>query len=204
MTEREEMWLVRACAVASAVAALCLVVLAYLPRPPFSYSHDAIIGGAQQLSVEQTAQYLAYLRANLTFDGIYLLGYGVVIAERRRLAGAAIVAIGVASGALDLLENEIRWAVVTGLEADAASVGVGTLWRVVSGMSIWAIYVAAAVTSVALLERGRTGRLMGALGLLSAPAASLLYWRGFFFSFLWLILWHAASAVYLWRKRSQG
>jgi hypothetical protein len=103
------------------------------------------------------------------------------------------------SGGLDLLENEIRWAVVGSLETGAAGRTVGTVWSVVAGLSFWAIYAAAVITSVALLDLGRLARWVAALGLLCVPAAFLLYWRGFFFSFLWLIAWHAASAVLLWR-----
>jgi len=70
-------------------------------------------------------------------------------------------------------------------------------------MSFWAIYVAAIVTAWAVVGRGRAGRMLAAVGFASAPAALLLYWWGFFPSFCWLIVWHLASAFYLWHASNE-
>lgn len=197
----------RIAAVASAGAAVCLIVLAFLPRPPFAYSHGRIVAGSQVLTSEQAEQYTAYLRANLSFDAVYLLGhvltwlgYAALVARRQRVVAGALAAVGLASGGLDLLENEVRWAVAGSLgTASAAGPAVGLVWETVVGMSFWAIYVAALATSAAIFSMGRLGRLTAAVGFLCVPAAAVVYARGFFFSFLWLIAWHAVSAAFLWR-----
>ncbi len=199
----------RVCSAASAVAAACLVVLAFLPRPPFPYDHGRIISGAQVLSPGQVGPYTDYLEANLAFDGVYLLGhlltwvgYAAVLRGQRRpagaVAGAVVAAVGLLSGGLDLLENSVRWVVVGGLEDGFAGPAVGAAWGVVVEMSFWATYVAAVVAGAAVLGRGRWGLLAGSVGLLCVPAALALYPTGFFYSFLWLIAWQATSAAFLW------
>jgi hypothetical protein len=80
----------------------------------------------------------------------------------------------------------------------AAGPGVGTVWGVAVELSFWAIYVATVLTSADLVGRGTAGRLVGALGFVGVAAALVLYWRGFFASFVWLIVWHLASGAYLW------
>ncbi len=211
MTREPDALFFRVCGTASLLAAACLVVLAFLPRPPFAYSHEDIVWGAQQLTSEQLPEYLRYLKANLSFDGIYLLGhvmtwigFGSLIAERRPTLGSAITWVGIASCGLDLLENSMRWVVVGHLQDGAAGPAVGFVWSSAVEMSFWAIYVATLLTSADLVGRGKPGLLVGSVGFLCVPAALVLYWRGFFASFVWLILWHTVSAGYLWSGAAQS
>ena len=200
--------LTRAAALASAVAAAALVVLAFLPRPSPPISHFEVLSGKRVLQPAELAEYLAYLRSNLAGDSLYLLGHigtwwGYAARLRRSAPGIAalLAGLGLLSGGLDFVENEIRWALLSTLrEGLPIPAGWGTVWELVVGLSFWAIFIPALLTAATLWSRHPADRTMACLASVCAVTAPWTYYGGFFPSFIWLITWHAASAIYLWKR----
>ena len=197
---------VRASAVAAIVACLSLIALATIPRPPFAANQLAILSGRQPLNPEELSGYLTYLRRNLTIDGVYRLGhigmwlgFGVLVARRGKAGGRLIIVLGVISGALDLLENEIRWAIAGSLRGISFPESLALMWQVTVGMSFWAMLVTTLVTSMQLWSSDRRDRIISVIGLGMLPGVCLIYFSGYLITFLWMIVWHGAAGVYLWQ-----
>lgn len=198
-----------ACAIWAAIAAIALVVLAFIPRPAFEFEHFDVLSGRQALSDVATADYLRYLRANLTVDSFYILGfimtwigYGRLIAHRSRLMGVAVAASGVIAGSLDFLENEFRWGMAElvrrGIPVSSAW---PAAWSVILGLSFWAVFFPLALTVIGTWDDGKFGRWVSVLGILGLLTAVNLRYSGFFWAFIWLMLWQLASAAFLWVRR---
>ena len=193
-----------AAAIASLVACLALIALALIPRPPFNFGHSAIFSGRQLLNETELASYLTYLKRNLTIDSIYLLGhvgmwlgFGALLARRRNRDGRVIVVLGLISGALDLLENEIRWAIASALPS-SSSTSWALTWDVIVGMSFWALLITTLLTVMQLWSERTLDRIISLIGLGCIPGVCLIYFSGYRLTFVWMIVWHGASAVYLW------
>lgn len=204
MTERNHT--ITIAAVAAAVACLSLIALALIPRPPFPFGHSAIFSGRQSLSGGELAAYLIYLKRNLTIDSIYLLGhvgmwlgFGTLLARQASHFGRLIVVLGVTSGALDLLENEIRWAIASSLPS-AASPSWTLAWEVTVGMSFWVLLITTLLTVMQLWSKRRRDRIMCFIGLGCIPGICLIYFSGYLLTFVWMIVWHGAAAIYLWAR----
>lgn len=193
-----------AASIAALVAGLALLALAVIPRPSFNFSHSAILSGRQSLNAVELAAYLTYLKRNLTIDSVYLLGhigmwlgFGTLLHRRGNRAGTLIIVLGVISGMLDLFENEMRWAIV-GSVPPSASIALGVAWDVTVGMSFWAMLVTTLLTVMLLWSERWADRTIGLIGLGCIPGICLIYFSGYLLTFIWMIIWHGASAIYLW------
>lgn len=203
-------FIVAAGGVAALCAAICLFVLAYIPRPPGGISHLAVFSGTRTLETEELALYMLYLKRNLTVDSFYLighvlmwLGYSELFRRRGVAFSASVLALGLISGALDLLENEVRWALMSlpgGLQFGPTW---ATVWMIIVGMSFWAILLSIAITAFLNWGEGRLQRLISVLGLICLGSIAAIYFYGYLATFVLMIIWHAASGVYLWTCRSE-
>jgi hypothetical protein len=123
--------------------------------------------------------------------------------ERRGRRGSLIIVLGVASGALDFLENEVRWAIV-GSMGGATSAAWAMVWQVAVGMSFWAMLVTTLLTVMLLASEERLDWILMLIGLGCLPGVCATYYTGYLITFLWMIVWHGASAFYLWRNAANG
>lgn len=205
---RNSLW---ASGMGSAVAAAALAGMAVLPRPVGQTGHFDIFAGIKKLTPAQLDEYIRYLYANFTLDSVYLLGHigmwlglALIIWGRSRLLAAVLAGVGLMSGLSDFLENEIRLAIVSGLENQLA-IGPhwAMIWSVVVGISIWLIYAAAALAAIGMWRRRPFGwlvALFGALGVATIPFSLLWGWSKVWY--VWLIVWHLlASVVLFWEAR---
>jgi hypothetical protein len=194
-----------AASVAAIVACISLIALAVIPRPPFSFSHSDILSGRQTLNAHELASYLVYLKRNLTIDSVYLLGhvgmwlgFGTLL-QRRGGRGGLIIVLGLISGALDLMENEIRWAIAPSLPS-SASASWTVAWEITVGMSFWALLITTLLAIMQLWSQERLDRIICLIGLGCIPGICLIYFSGYLLTFIWMIIWHGMSAIYLWKS----
>ena len=204
MSERDAT--TRAASVAAIVACLALIALATISKPSFAANQYAILSGRQTLTSFELSQYLTYLRRNLTVDSIYLLGhmgmwlgFGALITRRNGIGGRLIMVLGVISGLLDLLENEIRWSIAGSLGTTVSTEHWALIWQVTVGMSFWVMFVSDLSTVVMVWSEHTRDRLISLFGLGLLPGVCLIYFTGYFVTFLWMIVWHGAAGVYLWQ-----
>jgi hypothetical protein len=207
VTERNQT--ISAAAVAALIASVSLVALALLPRPQFISSQLSILSGRHSLNAGEIIAYLTYLRRNLTIDSIYLLGhigmwvgFGTLIERRERGRGRLIMVLGIISGALDLLENEIRWAIAGSIGSSVMSESWALVWQITVGMSFWALLITTLLTVLHLWSGNRHDRMICIIGLCCIPGICMIYFSGYLLTFFWMIVWHAASGVYLWSRAS--
>jgi hypothetical protein len=67
------------------------------------------------------------------------------------------------------------------------------------GMSFWFMLMAAVLLAISTWSSRFEDRAMTAVGLVSLVGVATIYPGGYLIIFLWMILWHAASVLYLWR-----
>ena len=194
-------------AIAACVACLSLLALAFIARPPFAVDQFAVLTGTRALSDVEAAAYLSYLKKNLTIDSFYLLahigmwfGYAAVLKARGVRLGGALLALGLIGAVLDFVENEMRWVLATDLSRHMASPSWGVVWQIVVGMSFWLLLMAAVWLAISIWSARLTDRAMSAVSLGCLIGVATIYAKGYLVTFLWMIIWHAAGTIYLWRE----
>lgn len=194
-------------AIGALLACTSLIALALIARPALEMNHAAILSGRKLLSPLETASYLSYLRKNLTVDSFYLLGhiamwlgFAALLDERGSRYGRLIAILGIMSGGLDFAENEVRWAIAGSLDASPMSSAWTTVWQVTVGMSFWAVLITTLLTAIMIWSSQGRDRIMTLIGLACLPGVCGIYYAGYLVTFLWMILWHGSSTVYLWQS----
>lgn len=203
MIARVRRHLIAAGAAGAAVASAALVVLMLLARP---YDHFAVMSGAGSLSAAQWKVYAGQVTKDLSWDGVYLLGhaltwvgYGALLAVASRAGATLVVALGFLGVGLDFAENEMRWASLKAALA-GAPLPLAELahWQVMAALSYWSIFVAAILAGVLILAlRARGGMVLAALAFAAFLVGPSTYRYGPLAAFVWVLTWHAATAVFL-------
>lgn len=195
--------------VGSLVAFVSLVVMAFLPRPFSPMDHFSILSGLKTLSGPEFATYKRYVASNLTWDSLYLfghvfmwLGYGVYIGKRHTLPAILVVSLGLFSAGLDFIENEMRWSAITSLGSGGKiCISYAMFWKTLFGLSFWALFISAFICGVATFGKSALQKLPGLIAIPGLFVAILSYQFGFLPAFLWIMLWHIMSGIFLWRSR---
>ena len=198
--------------VGACVAFIALLAIAFLPRPFPAMDHFSILSGVTVLSPEELAAYKNYVASNLTLDSLYLighflmwLGYSAYLYKSSKLLAAAIAVLGFFSAWLDFTENEIRWASLEFLLADRNPPITEILaWQTTFGLSFWILFLCTFTCGIAIMGSSLNQKITSAVAILGLFIAPLSYHFGFLPAFLWLILWHVVSAVFLWMNQPES
>ena len=193
--------------IAAGVACLSLLALAFIARPPFAVDQLAVLTGTRTLSELEAAAYVSYLRKNLTIDSFYLLahmgmwfGYAAVLRARSVRLGGPLLALGLIGAVLDFVENEMRWVLATDVSRHIVFPSWGVGWQIVVGLSFWFLLMAAVWLAISISSSRLGDRAMSAVSLGCLVGVATIYVKGYLVTFLWMIIWHAAGTIYLWRE----
>lgn len=196
----------RGSAAGAVLAAIALSALA-LFASPFGNDHAAILSGAIPLNQVQRLEYQRYLAWNFSIDNFYLsgdvltwTGLASLMWLGCPLPARLVLGVGVGGALLDFLENAMRWSLagefVHGRVVDVVTMRV---WSVTWSLSYTAVFVAAPIAALGLLGRQRDGRMLLGCALLGMMLLPGTYFDGYDFTYTWLVCWHLAAAVVLWR-----
>jgi hypothetical protein len=194
----------------AAAATVALVALALLPRPFAPMDHLSILSGSAHLTGEQLIAYKSYIESNFTVDSFYLMAHSIMwlglanlLSARSPRLGSLVLIFGLLGAALDLLENQLRWAAMTILfSGNLPTASYVAIWQTVFGLSFWALFLASIFTGIGVARSSRCGNVVAAWSLIGIFVASSIFKAGFLPSFLWLILWHISCAFLLWSNRA--
>jgi hypothetical protein len=129
------------------------------------------------------------------------IGYGALISRESQLAGGLIGTLGILSGWLDFTENEMRWVALKTILAGAAVPPTHIAnWQVIFGLSFWTLFLCALIAGIGVASLCRFGKVICSIAFAGMLVVSLEYKYGFLPAFLWLIVWHALSALFLWSR----
>ena len=129
-------------------------------------------------------------------------GYSAVIFRSSKWLALFIAVLGLSSTWLDFTENEMRW-VALQLLVDNGYTSLSSLsdWSVILGLSFWIIFICALVCGMAVAGKRKMAKMVCIIAILGGLIAPLSYLYGHFAAFLWLIVWHGVSAIFLWLSR---
>lgn len=198
-------------ALSAVIATISLVILALLPRPFIPVDHFSALAQPSFFTDEQFAVYKEYVSNNLTIDSIYLLAHSIMwvglanlVATRITSMRSPILTFGLLSAFLDFLENELRWGAITLFSSGGIlEPSYAVIWNTILGLSFWMLFVASLFTGLGVAGIFRYGNIVAVWSMIGVIAASSIYKVGFLPSFLWLIIWHALCAFFLWNNRNQ-
>ena len=190
------------------IAVLMLITMAFIPRAEAAgQEHFEILSGRLVLESADLQEYILYVKRNLAADGIYLVGQCLMwvalglgaVRRGSRSFGITLMALGLLSAFLDLLENSMRWSLVQNLQIGGLPDMARALdWKMLFEFSLLGIFVPALLVFAGISRRVWSGRLlsaMGGVGMLLLPA---LYFPGLrLLFFLWLIAFHLSAAAFL-------
>lgn len=161
----------------------------------------------ERLSHEQLSLYSFQLGAAFSIVSIYLighfamwLGYSLIIYRENKLLSYVLVVIGFLSAITDFTEYSIRLAI---LELIRSQIFDNQLmfgfWLIVRQLSIWLIFLGSMLAALAAFNKkfGKMILLLALLGLITIP---IMYIPGVTkIWYLWLITWHFAACIFLWK-----
>jgi len=210
MTKSQQRNFIITGAIGALVSFVALIVMFFLPTPFTPMNHFSILSGASVLSTEQLSAYKNYMTLNLTWDSLYLIGhvtmwfgYAALLFRENPVLAVFIAVLGFFCGWLDFTENEIRWAALEALLSKShLPISQIAQWRIIFGLSFWALFLCALISGIAVLDRTGIRKLVCAIAVAGVLIAPMSYQSGFLPAFLWIIVWHAVSAVLLWSSRS--
>jgi hypothetical protein len=195
----------KAYAIGSASAAFFLTLMTLIPRPFTREDQIALWKGAHSLNLQDlnslTSQFsLLFILVSLYLIGHFLmwLGYAFLIKPKSTLLSAALISIGLLSCLLDFSEYCMRGAMNKCILSQKIShASFLTLWWYVREMSIWMIYLGTSLIGIIFLRISKMAAMMALLGILTIPCLYLALSKIWF---VWLIAWHAVSAVIIFRN----
>ncbi len=209
MTQAQQRNFILGGAIGALVAFISLIVMAFLPRPFSPMDHASILSGLNTLSTEQLSAYKTYVIRNLTWDSFYLIGhvlmwfgYSAVISRSSKGLAMFVAILGFSCAWLDFIENEMRWAALQFLiNNDYTSISNLADWHVIFGLSFWIIFICGLICGMAVAGKENIKKIVCVMAVLGGLIAPLSYLYGHLAAFLWLIVWHGVSALFLWTSR---
>jgi hypothetical protein len=203
--------LLRSCAVGSAVAGLFLIFMALVPQAFNREEQIAFWSQSHAVTDQQLQLFTSYFSVMYTFLSIYLLGhfvmwlgYGYLIASKSLITGGIILLVGVMSCFSDFTEYSLRGIMLKSVQwhiGDSSSLIM--LWWFIREWSIWLIYLGVIIVGISFLAKDSWKLIIpifALLGVFTIPCTYLLdqpkVW------FVWLIGWHALSAIVQWLEAS--
>lgn len=207
-----EKYVLRGLSIGSLFGGIALIVLAFLPRPDFSFSHYDIFVGIQKLNGGQLNNYRNYLRNNLIGDNFYLLGnmamwvgFGIYIAKKSKILSSIVIVGGIISSLLDFIENCFRWAIFNAIQSNICiESNWGIAWDIIYGLSLWTMFIVLIFVIIGVYDRNnKLNFFISLIGILWLLTSINIHYYGFFFSFIGMIIWHISSAFFLWKKSNE-
>ena len=209
MTQAQQRNFILGGAIGALVAFISLIAMALLPRPFSPMDHESILTGLNTLSTEQLSAYKTYIMRNLTWDSFYLIGhalmwfgYSAVISRSSKGLAIFVAILGFSSAWLDFTENEMRWAALQ-LLINNGYISISNIadWSVIFGLSFWIIFICGLVCGMAVAGKENIKKIVCIIAILGGVIAPFSYLYGHLAAFLWLIVWHGVSAIFLWVSR---
>jgi len=191
------------------IAFVSLIIMAFLPRPFEAMDHFSILSGLNILTKNQLSDYRNYVALNLTWDSLYLIGhivmwsgYAAFFYRDSKYISFIVLVLGFASGWLDFTENEIRWAILEALTSGHyLPIEHITEWQTTFGLSFYMLFICALLCGIAVVGKSYIRKVVFFISIVGLFIAPLSYQFSFLPAFLWIIGWHAISALFLWKSR---
>lgn len=202
-------WLLKISALTSAIAAVLLLVMFFLPWPfSFDFPGIEVLTGQINLSPDEFAIFTTSLNQIQTVDTIFLfawalawIGFFIIVRKRNKWLGFLSLILGLGAIAFDFTENYYIGSALTRKPPDANWVGE---WETALTLSYLLTYAGALVGSLSFRKKNFTGISMWIVGVfLSVIAAISFFIEGWYLiSAGWYLLWFLVLSIILWKENN--